>query len=148
VLPPDRAILEHLQRGIPVCERPFLAIAAELGMQEEALIERVSSLLDEGVLTRFGPMFDAAAFGGEFVLAALQAPEACFDDVARQVNAHPEVAHNYRREHALNMWFVVGCERRGDAGAVLAQIERETGCEVIALPKEEEYFVGLHLEPR
>ena len=21
----------------------------------------------------------------------------------------PEVAHNYRREHAWNMWFVLGC---------------------------------------
>ena len=36
-----------------------------------------------------------------------------FEQVSDQVNAHPEVAHNYEREHhALNMWFVLATEQR------------------------------------
>jgi len=49
--------------------------------------------------------------GGDVCLAHRSAPER-FDEVAEQVNAHPEIAHNYERTHALNMWFVVSAETR------------------------------------
>ena len=67
-------------------------------------------LLDDKVLTRFGPMVQIERMGGAFVLAALQVPEARYDEVTALVNALPQVAHNYRREHALNMWFVLATE--------------------------------------
>ena len=54
----------------------------------------------------------------------LAVPEARFDAVCAQVNAHPEVAHNYRREHALNMWFVVAAESPERAQRVLALQEQ------------------------
>ena len=66
-------------------------------------------MLDDGALSRFGPLFQIERAGGQFVLAAMQVPEDRFDAVAAQVNALPEVAHNYRREHRFNMWFVLAC---------------------------------------
>jgi hypothetical protein len=66
--------------------------------------------------------------------------------VAALVNAHPEVAHNYRREHPFNMWFVVGTERPGRVAEVLAAIERETGYRPLDLPKEREYYLHLKLD--
>jgi DNA-binding Lrp family transcriptional regulator len=143
----DRQLVDVLQRGIPVCERPFADISARFALTAEELLARVSRLLDEGVLTRFGPLFDAEALGGAVTLAALSAPEAEFDRIAAVVNAHPEVAHNYRREHFFNMWFIVACERPARIVQVLAEIRRETGCEVLELPKLEEYHLGLHLQP-
>ena len=80
------------------------------------------------------------------MLAAMAVPEDRFATVARQVNAHVEVAHNYRREHALNMWFVLASEAPERIDAVRADIERETGLTVLPMPKVEEYFVGLRLE--
>ena len=41
--------------------------------------------------------------------------------VAAQVNAHPEVAHNYERDHALNMWFVLAAERPERIAEVIAR---------------------------
>ena len=79
------------------------------------------------------------------MLAALSAPEAQFDAVTAQVNALPEVAHNYRREHALNMWFVVAAESPAQATQVLQRIESATGLKVHAFPKEREYRVELRL---
>jgi DNA-binding Lrp family transcriptional regulator len=79
------------------------------------------------------------------VLAALSAPAERWAEVVALVNAHPEVAHNYRREHALNMWFVVGAASTAAADAVLAAIQAETGLEVFAFPKEREFFVELRL---
>jgi hypothetical protein len=66
--------------------------------------------------------------------------------VAAKVNAHPEVAHNYAREHEFNMWFVLGTETPERIAAVIAEIERETGLQVYNMPKLEEFFVGLHFE--
>ena len=51
----------------------------------------------------------------------------------------------YRREHALNMWFVVAAESADAAQKVIHRIEQATGCEVLAFPKEREFFVELRL---
>lgn len=141
----DRAVVNRLQHGIGVAEHPFAPVAAELGMDERELLARLERLLADGTLSRFGPMYDAAAMGGAFTLAAMRVPAADLDRVAALVNAHPEVAHNYEREHALNMWFVVACERRAEVARVLADIARETGLEVLDLPKLDEYFLDLRL---
>jgi siroheme decarboxylase len=143
----DRRIIEELQRGIEVRERPFAGLAAALSLDEEELLARVSRLLDAGVLTRFGPMYDAEAMGGAFTLAAMCVPEEDFERTAMLVNAHPQVAHNYRREHTLNLWFVLACERGEDLERVIGAIERETGNVVIDLPKLDEYYLGLQLRP-
>lgn len=142
----DRRIVNGLQGGFPVCDRPFVEAAASLGLKEDELIVRLRRLLDDGVLSRFGPMFVAERLGGAVTLAALQAPPERFDAVAELVNAHPEVAHNYERDHTLNMWFVVAAERPEIVARVLRAIEQETDLEVFDMPKEEEFYVGLRLE--
>ena len=142
----DRAIINRLQDGLPVTERPFAAVAGELGLDEDTLIERIRRALDDGVLSRFGPMFDAERMGGAFSLCAMRVPPERFEAVARAVNGHPEVAHNYRREHEFNMWFVVGTETPAAIAATIAAIEAETGIAVLDMPKEREFYVGLRLE--
>jgi DNA-binding Lrp family transcriptional regulator len=141
----DRAIVNALQDGFPLSARPFLDAAHALDTTEEELISRIGRMLDEGTLTRFGPLYDVEGVGGAFVLAAIQAPAADFDRVATIVNRHPEVAHNYQREHRLNMWFVIATEKPEDIATVVAAIERETGLAVLDFPKRREYFVGLKL---
>ena len=103
-------------------------------------------LLEQGVLSRFGPLYHAERLGGALTLAALRVPEAEFERVAAVVNGFPEVAHNYARDHALNMWFVVATERPERKDAVIRAIEAATGLPVHDMPKLAEYFVGLRLE--
>ena len=142
----DRKIVNALQGGFPICDRPFRAAAEKIGLDEDELIARLKAMCADGRLSRFGPLFDAEKLGGAAVLAALAAPEDRFDAVAALVNAHPEVAHNYARDHALNMWFVASAEKPERIAEVIAEIEEETGLEVLVLPKEREFFVGLRLE--
>ncbi|HEX9181291.1 MAG TPA: Lrp/AsnC family transcriptional regulator, partial [Burkholderiales bacterium] len=78
----DRVILNHLQGGFPVSERPFLAAAQELGSTEEELISRLSQMLAQRRLTRFGPLYNADRMGGAFTLAALSVAPADFERVA------------------------------------------------------------------
>jgi DNA-binding Lrp family transcriptional regulator len=144
--PFDRAIINGLQGGFPLDARPFRAAGAALGVDEETLIYRIRRLLDEGKLSRFGPLWNAEALGGDVCLCAMAVPPERFDDVADQVNAHPEVAHNYERSHALNMWFVILAERPERIEGVAAAIERETGLDVHRMPKLNEFFVGFRVE--
>jgi DNA-binding Lrp family transcriptional regulator len=141
----DAAIVNHLQDGLPVCARPFDAVAATLAISVDELLSRLQRLLDDKVLTRFGPMFNAESMGGALSLCAMQVPADRYDEIAGQVNAFPEVAHNYEREHLLNMWFVIATERPQQAGIVISQIEQATGCRVYDMPKQQEFYIGLKL---
>ena len=141
----DRAIVNALQEGFPLSARPYRDAAHALDTTEQELIIRIGRLLEEGTLTRFGPLYDVERGGGAFTLAAMQVPAADFERVAKIVNRCPEVAHNYQREHRLNMWFVIATGSPEDVAAVIARIERETGLAVLDFPKRREYFVGLKL---
>lgn len=141
----DRRIVTLLQEGVPVCDRPWQAAAAELGIAENELLERLKRLLASGHLSRVGPMYHAERMGGALSLCAMAVPPARFDEVAALVNAHVEVAHNYARDHALNMWFVLATETPQEVARVLAAITAETGIAVHDMPKLDEYFIGLRL---
>lgn len=142
----DRNIINSLQGGFPVCERPYAEVAARLGLGEDELIARLETLLAQGTLTRFGPMYHAERLGGALTLAAMKIPPAEFDRVAEIVNGFPEVAHNYARDHEFNMWFVLATKTPERISEVIAEIERATGCPVYNMPKIEEFFVGLRFE--
>ncbi|MCX7168580.1 MAG: AsnC family transcriptional regulator [Rhodocyclales bacterium] len=141
----DRRLINALQGGFPLVAEPYRRVADSLGLSETELLRRLDSLLELRVLTRFGPMFQIERAGGAFVLAALRVPEADFERVAAQVNTFPEVAHNYRREHELNMWFVLATATPQGIAETIGAIEAATGLPVFAFPKEREYFVEMKL---
>lgn len=142
----DRAIINTLQGDLPVCERPYLEAAQRLGIGEDELLSRLAELLERGVLTRIGPLYQIERMGGAFTLAALSVSADNFEQVAEKVNALPEVAHNYARDHALNMWFVLATETPQQIDQVIDRIAQDTGCEVFNFPKSREYFVELKLK--
>lgn len=144
--PQEKAVINQLQSGIGICERPYLEAAQRLGMSEMELLELLRSLLGHGILTRVGPLFQIERMGGAFTLAALHAPPERFEKVATVLNVLPQVAHNYEREHALNMWFVLACEVPAQMNEVIALIEDKTQCEVKNFPKIREFFVELKLQ--
>lgn len=142
----DIQIINGLQGGFPVCERPYAEAARSLGLEEGELIARLSRLLESGMLTRFGPMFNADRMGGAFCLCAVAAPEADRERIIAIVNAYPEVAHNYERDHLLNIWFVLATETKERIDDAAKSIEAACGLPVLCFPKIEEYFVGFKME--
>jgi DNA-binding Lrp family transcriptional regulator len=126
----QRHFINRYQGGFPLCARPFAAAAEVLETSETVLVEAVALLLDSGLLTRFGPLFDANRLGGATTLAAMAVPKSRFDSVAQVINALPQVAHNYRREHRLNMWFIVASDRVEEIRTTLSRIEVMTGLRV------------------
>lgn len=151
----DRAIIDRLQGGFPICERPYAEAAKMLATDEDDLIDRLWRLLDAQVLTRFGPLFQIERMGGAFVLAAMSVADEDWDRVVAVVNGFPQVAHNYRRESwrasgsaALNMWFVLATETPDGIGEAIEAIEAASGLPVFPFPKIREYFVEMKLAVR
>ncbi len=142
----DRRLINRLQGGFPLSERPFAEVARELDTDEATVIRRLARLREEGVLTRFGPLFDAERMGGAVTLCAMEVPSERFEEVVAIVNGFPEVAHNYERGHRFNMWFVLAVADPAEIPEVIDRIERETGLPVLNLPKEREYFLELRLD--
>lgn len=142
----DRLLINRLQDGLPLTHDPFAPVAREAGIPETEVVDRITQLREIGAITRFGPFLDAEAMGGAFCLCAMAVPQDRFDEVVTLVNAHPQVAHNYERQHKLNMWFVLACERPEEIAEAAQRIEGETGLKVLRFPKLKEFFIGFRVE--
>lgn len=142
----ERDVINYYQGGFPLTEQPFRNAAVDLGCTENILIETINQLLNNGTLSRFGPLYDAVKLGGGLTLAAMSVPEDRYEQVTTLVNDYQEVAHNYRREHELNMWFVLATESPDVIETTLAEIEQASGIKVYNFPKQHEFYVGLWLK--
>jgi DNA-binding Lrp family transcriptional regulator len=142
----DKQIVNRLQHGLPITERPYQVVAAELDLDEDDLIARIESLLERKILSRFGPMYDAARMSGHVTLAAIVVPANRFKEITELVNSFPEVAHNYARDHRLNMWFVIATDKAVRAYEVITEISNRSGLDVYDFPKQKEFFLDLKLE--
>lgn len=143
--PLEKLLINRLQNDLPLVSEPFQVIADELGCDESEVISSLQNLLDKGVITRFGPLFDISKKQGAFSLCALKVAQSRIDEVAKLVNSYSQVAHNYLREHEWNMWFVLATSSPQELEDVYQDIVAKSGCVGINCPKEKEFFVGLYL---
>jgi DNA-binding Lrp family transcriptional regulator len=138
----EKCLLNEYQRGLPVCPSPYAEIAGQLGVTEEAVIRTLESLLARGLVSRVGPVF-APQQAGASTLAAMAVPAERLEAVAEMVNRYEEVNHNYQREHAINLWFVVTAPDESRLQQVLDEITQATGIAVLNLPLERAFFIDL-----
>jgi DNA-binding Lrp family transcriptional regulator len=138
----DAELIDGFQSDFPVTERPFRAVAEALGVSEDDALARVERLREAGVFRRFGAVLNPPVIGSS-TLAAVQAPEDRFDEVAETINDVRQVNHNYRRDHEWNMWFVVTAGSREKRDAIVDDIEAETGLDVLVLPMLTDFYIDL-----
>ena len=142
----DKKIINELQGGFPIDENPWDILSDRLQIDADTLIERIQLMQDTSLISRFGPLYHAEKMGGGLTLAAISVYEEHFDEVTEIVNSFSEVAHNYERDHELNMWFVVATETEEQVAQVINSIQTRTGRRVYNMPKLQEYFLGLKLD--
>lgn len=135
-------LLDIAQRDFPLSPRPYAELALRLGVKESEVIEALRTLREGRVISRVGAVYKTGAVGAS-TLAALAVPPADLEDVAAIVSAFPEVNHNYEREDAVNLWFVVTAPDEAARDAVLDAIEAATGLAVLRLPMVEDYHLDL-----
>ncbi len=138
----DMRLIEGWQRGFPLLARPYAAIGRDLGMPEAEVIERLRRLKAAGILSRVGATVRPNTAGASTLAAMSVAPEQV-EEIAAVLNAEPGVTHNYEREHAFNLWFVVTAADRASVARTLDRIRSATGLAVMDLPLMRSYFINL-----
>jgi len=138
----DAALIDEFQSDFPVRERPFEAVGDQLGIPASEALERVERLREAGLFRRFGAVLNPPVIGSS-TLAAVSVSDDRFDEVAAVINDYRQVNHNYARDHAWNMWFVVTAGSREKRDEILADIEARTGCSVLVLPMLTDYYIDL-----
>lgn len=138
----EKRLLNEFQQDFPLNDRPYAAMAAQLGVTEVEVLECLGSLKQRGFITRVGPVFRPNRIGAS-TLAALAAPAERLEEIAALINAYPEVNHNYEREHGYNLWFVITAPNRGRITEVLAELQSATGLEPIDLPMVRDFHINL-----
>ncbi len=124
--PGDAALIRAIQGGLPLVERPFAAIAAELGLEEGAVIARIRALMAAGAIKRLGVVVRHQELGyGANAMVVWDLPDATVDALGRRIGQRPYVTLCYRRPRRLPTWpynlFTMIHGR--DRAAVLAQVE-------------------------
>lgn len=121
----DRRLLARLQEGLPLCPRPYQAIAEALeDFTEAEVIERAERLREEGLIRRMTGFFRSEALGYHSTLCAMRVDTDDIDQMAALLDKIPGVTHNYLRDHAYNMWFTLTARDRAEVSRILRAIEQ------------------------
>lgn len=133
--PVDKAILNRIQSDFPVLSRPYQAIADELRLSEQQVLERVQRLKSKGIIRRIGGNFVPDKVGFVSTLCAAKVPEDQIEAFAAVVNRYSGVTHNYLRDNEMNIWFTFIAQSRQEIGKNLAEISKQTGIKrILNLP--------------
>jgi DNA-binding Lrp family transcriptional regulator len=143
----DQRLLAELQDRFPLAAAPFRELAARLGTGERDVIARVVALRDFGVLRHISAIFDGEALGYSSCLVAMRVPEERLPAAAEAVNTHPGVSHNYRRDHAFNLWFTIAVPPGSGIDAHIQALHALAGAESTRpLPALRRFKIGVSLD--
>jgi DNA-binding Lrp family transcriptional regulator len=140
--PLHKQLLNDYQHNFPLSARPYQDIADALGVTEAEVLSAFNELNDNNFISRIGPVIPPNHIGVS-ALVAMSVPESQLQAVADKISAHPEVNHNYEREHRFNLWFVVIASDAEHLSAVIDSIEQETSYKAMRLPMLDDFFIDL-----
>lgn len=144
---PRQQVLNAWQRDFPLLSDPWAEIGQRHGMDAQSVLEHVRRASALGELSRLGGVFGIGA-GGAGMLCAMAVPPKELEAVAARVSAEEAVNHNYERDHALNLWFVVTATDEEAAQATVRRIERDCGLVVLRLPMLRAFRIDLGFDMR
>ncbi len=129
----DRAIVRATQGGLPLTARPYAAVAEQLGLDAELVMERMRRMVAGGVIRRIGAVPNHYALGYTTNgMTVWDVDDRRIDTLGPQVGALEFVSHCYRRPRRLPMWrynlfAMVHGHDRADVADQIAQIAQLLG---------------------
>jgi len=143
----DKRLLNIIQAEFPLVSRPFEALGRSLDLAEAEVIERSAHLKKRRVIRQISAIFDTRSLGYRSSLVAMRVAPERVDEAAAVVNSHPGVSHNYRRNHAFNLWFTLAVPPTGDLERTVQLLHAMVGAESARiLPTLRLYKIGLQLD--
>jgi DNA-binding Lrp family transcriptional regulator len=147
----DLSLLNILQQELPLTARPFAELAARVGIDEDEALRRVEALKRRhgGVIRQISAIFDSRALGYQSSLVAAKIDESRLDAAAAVINEHPGVSHNYRRNHAYNLWYTVAVPPDSKLGlqGTVDELHRLSAASVTRLmPAQRMFKIGVKFD--
>jgi len=143
----DKEILNEIQWTFPLVQKPFHEIAKKFNVSPEEVKQRLTHLKKIGILRQLSAIFDTRRLGYKSSLVAMEIEPEKLDYVARIINRHPGVSHNYERNHQFNLWFTLAVPPQSDLKTEVDRFRKIPGIKNIRmLPTIKLFKIGVKLE--
>ena len=143
----DRELLNAVQWDFPLDARPYAELGERLGITEPEVRARIAKVKDAGVLRQLSAIFDTRALGYTSALIAAKVDPDHIDEAAEIVSAHPGVSHNYKRNHAYNLWYTIAVPPGASLDDHIDVLHRASGALLTRkLPTLKLYKIGVKLD--
>jgi DNA-binding Lrp family transcriptional regulator len=143
----DKRLLNIIQAEFPLVTRPFHALGVQLNLAEGEVMDRVAALKQRRIIRQISAIFDTKSLGYKSSLVAMRVPPENLDAAAAIVNGHPGVSHNYRRDHAFNLWFTLAVPPTSDLEWTVEHLHAATGADSTRmLPTLRLFKIGMQLD--
>lgn len=101
----DQRLIASIQNGLPISDRPYAEIADQLKLSEEEVINRISDLLDQGLIKRFGVVVRHHELGyKENAMIVWNIPDGQVHNIANKIKSYSFITLCYRRARQLPEW--------------------------------------------
>lgn len=130
----QKRLCDLLQSGLPLCRRPFEAIASSLDTDEAAVLREVSYLRSIGIIRRLGPMLDYRVLGKVSTLVTAHVDSDSIDAVAGVISSLSGVSHNYLRQHHYNLWFTLQADSMAALDDTVTSLSSRLGVVFHSMP--------------
>jgi DNA-binding Lrp family transcriptional regulator len=143
----DRELLNAVQWDFPLDPRPYAVLGERLGASEPEVRDRVARVKQLGVLRQLSAIFDTRALGYSSALVAAKVDPERVDEAAAVISRHPGVSHNYKRNHAYNLWYTIAVPPGDSLDEHIDALHHESGSLVTRkLPTLKLYKIGVKLD--
>ena len=101
----DRALIAATQGGLPLVPRPYDAVGERLGVSGQQVRERLSQMLETGLIRRIGAVPNHYRLGFTANgMSVWDVDDALVDQLGERIGQLPGVSHCYRRPRRLPSW--------------------------------------------
>jgi DNA-binding Lrp family transcriptional regulator len=143
----DKRLLNVIQSDFPLVSRPFQVLGDPLELPEGEVIDRIGALKQRRIIRQISAIFDTRSLGYKSSLVAMRVPPDGVDAAAAVVTSHPGVSHNYKRNHAFNLWFTLAVPPLSDLEWTVQRLHEMAGAESTRiLPTLRLFKIGVQLD--
>ncbi|MFC1494702.1 Lrp/AsnC family transcriptional regulator [Thermodesulfobacteriota bacterium] len=147
----DKKIISLLQKDIPIDPRPYKILADKIDIQEDEFIKRIETMIDSGVIRRFGATLyhQEAGFSANAMVAWI-IPESRIDEIGDIMAEFREVTHCYQRrpqkDWKYNLYTMIHGDTRQDCYDIAEKMSEKTGMNDYSLLFSEKEFKKTSME--
>ena len=147
----DKKIIGLLQKDLPLDPRPFAVLAHQIGISEDQFLERLTSLIQRGIIRRFGATLrhQEAGFNANAMVAWV-VPDEKIEETGKAMAEFREVTHCYQRrpqnDWKYNLYTMIHGDSRDECYKIAKHMSQITGIDEYALLFSEKEFKKTSME--